>query len=110
MTLWHFTCRHRAERIGRRGLLTPHHHPIIEDSLVWLTDLAVPDPELLGLTSTFIACDRTEVRYRVTDPSVATPWVELRAQYDPRLVSQLEAFRAPHHWWVSRLEVPVVRA
>lgn len=110
--LWHYTCRHRAAMIGARGVLTPLPQPVLDGvSLVWLTDLAVPDVAGLGLTSLTLKCDRTEVRYRVTagETMAWNDWVE-RAHVDHRTRSELTFGRRPRHWFVSTSPVSVLRA
>lgn len=110
-TLWHYTCHHRAKLIGRRGVLRPHLHPLLDDiPVVWLTDLAVPDVDGLGLTSTTLRCDRTEVRYRVIEGH-AIPWREWRMtlRVDPVTISELTFGRRSRHWFVSTGPVAVVR-
>lgn len=108
--VWHYTCRHRAALIGRRGLLVPASQPLFQNlPLIWLTDLAVPDVEALGLTSTTLACDRTECRYRVADVVNVRPWLEFaeQMQLDRRTVSTLTLGRQPRHWFVSTTAVRV---
>lgn len=110
-SLWHYTCRHRAALIGRRGVLTPNAQPWFDGvELVWLTDLDVPDADALGLQSTILRCDRTEVRYRVTD-GPAVPWSEWAedAHIDRRVRSELTFGRRPRHWFVSTVPVTVER-
>jgi hypothetical protein len=114
--LYHYTCRHRAELIGRRGVLDPSPQPLLRTrddryaELVWLTDLAEPDAEALGLTSHMLQCDRTEVRYRVVDPSAVEPWRTYRLRLDRVDVSALELGRRHDRWYVSARPVEVERS
>jgi hypothetical protein len=81
-------------------------------ALVWLTDLDTPDADALGLTTSYIACDRTEYRYRVTDHAGVITWAEWvdlqRPRYDLTFVSAFTMGRRPRHWWVADVPVPVV--
>jgi hypothetical protein len=103
--LWHYTCRHAAQRIGRRGDLEPHAQPALEGRVVlWATDLAEPDRDALGLTSTILPCDRTEVRYRILEPDAFEPWTAWwpGQRINPQLISQLtHPPHAPKHWYVA---------
>lgn len=112
--LYHYTCEHRAARIGRRGVLVPHAQPMLGGRrVVWLTDLDEPDREGLGLTSHTLDCDRTNVRYRVRDPLALgavtwREWAEVeRIERSTR--SALELGRKPRHWYVSLVPVAVER-
>lgn len=108
-TLWHFTCSHAAVDIGRRGVLRPNPHPLLAFlGLVWLTSDPMPQREDVGLTSTILACDRVEHRYRVTDPSMCVPWLSMAAMLDPYAAALLGAGCHPSSWWVSVEDVPVV--
>lgn len=111
--LWHYTCRHRAALIGRRGVLTPHPQAVLGGvAVVWLTDLDEPDREALGLTSTTLRCDRTEVRYRVLAADAMMPWRDWAesAHVDRTTVSELTFGRRPRHWFVATEPVAVERA
>ena len=111
VTLWHYTCRHAATMIGRRGMLTPNPQPYLDGArLVWLTDLAVPDVAALGLTSDTLSCDRTEVRYRVLAGEVVSwsAWAA-EAKVDPLTLSAFTFGRRPAHWYVSPGPVAVER-
>lgn len=111
--LWHYTCRHAAAKIGRRGELVPaaqlvaHTYPT--GRVVWLTDLSVPIRDALGLTSELLECDRIERRYRVLDPSGALRWVDVRREWMDMWRSHLEQSPGarPAHWWVHPGPVPV---
>lgn len=108
--LFHYTCRHQAALIGRRGTLTPHPQPLLGQPLVWLTDLPEPDAEALGLTAHTLSCDRTAVRYRVMRaPDVLTwrEWAE-RERIPRPIRSELELGRRARHWYVSSTPVEAV--
>lgn len=113
IALYHYCCSHSRADIGKRGVLRPHYQPYLDRSLIWFTDLAEPDREGLGLTSTIIACDRTEFRYRVTDERTCLPfsaWWQAE-RIDPLVVSELTfPPKRPKHWYVSEVPVPVVLA
>jgi len=108
--LYHFTCRHAAERIEVARWLTPHTQVQLDGrELVWLTDLEEPNRLDLGLTSNTLNCDRME--YRVTAACEARRWPEyLREQpRDVRLEGRrLTGIGLPMHWYVSDLPVPVL--
>jgi hypothetical protein len=81
--------------------------------LCWVTDMAVPEREALGLTQHTTPCDRMEFRYRVLSPSRAVWWpVWARANLEPAMRRRLESQGAsrPAHWWVSEEPLWVVRA
>jgi hypothetical protein len=115
-TLWHFTCDHAARRIGDRGdlvsalVLVPDKPLPWWSAYVWLTDLAHPPREALGLTSRMLSCDRLAHRYRVLDASGAYPWVAVRRNVPERLRAPLELQAGVRlvHWWVALGPVPVV--
>lgn len=110
-SLWHYTCHHRAALIGRRGVLMPNRQPFLNGiEVVWLTDLDTPDVDGLGLTSTTLRCDRTEVRYRVVSGD-AVPWREWAEtnRIDRTTRSELTFGRRPRHWFVATGPVGVIR-
>lgn len=80
-------------------------------TFAWFTDLDVPIRDALGLTSTILACDRTRCRFRVTDASTVTPWVQAAARRTPwgQYLEQTDGAR-PMHWYVSTEPVPVIEA
>lgn len=115
--LFHLTCDHCAPSILASGALIPAQQPFFPHlhPLIWLTD----DPSLsasdLGLTRTFLACDRTAHRFRVLDTSRCFRWSSLVAFAPPEVLSppvvrQLEHERQPEHWWCAALPIPVVLA
>lgn len=111
MKLYHFTCRHAAERIGIGRWLTPHTQPQLDGrELVWLTDLDNPARSDIGLTSNILNCDRME--YRITASCEARLWPDyLRDQpRDFRLEARYLVTNGclPMHWYVSDLPVPVL--
>lgn len=109
--LWHFTCSHSVASINRLGSLRPHPHPLLERSLVWLTDLEEAWREALGLTSHTLMCDRTEHRFEAIDTSTAVWWPTYARQHripaHVRSALEDEPGVMPVHWWVSDQPVPV---
>lgn len=104
LTLYHFTCAHRAPLIQRSGELRPSPHPLLGASLVWLTDVAESDRWALGLTSSWITCDRTAVRVCVPPPARIVLWRvwALKRRVPLALLDTLHDDGArPEHWWVS---------
>lgn len=102
MTLWHYTCDHgRAAILADSGTLRPNLRAPIP--ILWLTDLAAPERDALGLTSRILDCDRTEHRFRIDDPIDVLPWAALRLRYRPTLVAGLETAPGaqPEHWYVT---------
>lgn len=113
--LYHYTCDHGRQGIGDTGVLVSAATQAGRDDLlfpalvVWLTDMATPDRNALGLTSNILSCDRTRYRYRVTDATTAIPWTQY-ARLVPRWVrEELEGAPGtrPVHWWISLTSVPV---
>lgn len=115
--LYHYTCDDGARMIGPTGRLRPNQHTLLPDlpPIVWLTDLASPDRDGLGLTSSTLTCDRTAHRYevRVVNPAAFHHWPWLRDhgpfQLDPDVIATLERFGKPDHWWVTMLRVQARR-
>lgn len=112
--LWHYTCDHGHEDIGARLVpgtwLQPGRRMPWTSRVVWLTDMAVPDRDALGLTMHIAACDRTVHRYRVTDDSAVVRYVEWAREALYRLQrEQVENVPGalPMHWWVSDEPVSV---
>jgi len=113
--LWHYTCDHGHEAIGEFGVLVPGR-VLAPDRMppdywpadfVWLTDLARPNRDALGLTSWIIECDRTAHRYRAAWEVTIKPWVEVRRSVNsPESLEAAEGAR-PRHWYVSRDPVAV---
>lgn len=107
--LYHFTCAHSRREIGTSNcLLLPHLHPWLGVKLVWLTDEALPDRSLTGLTMKHQPCDRMEFRYTVIDLDNCRRWCESpeRAALEH---GRLDAFEhledgrmsSCEHWWIS---------
>jgi hypothetical protein len=109
--LWHFTCHHGYERLGRRGVLLPNPHPLIPAfrGLIWFTDEAEPERDDVGLTMGRLACDRMEYRYRIdpVPPSCVT-WSSVRHACPKSVLRDLESFGKPESWWISDLPVQAV--
>lgn len=117
--LFHYTCDHGHTKIGAQGVLVPGidlMHPSVKGTdlldmarFVWLTDLARPIKDALGLTSNHLTCDRTAHRYRVTAHGIAIRWVDLRRDFAPAVREMLESapYARPMHWWVAAEPVPV---
>jgi hypothetical protein len=101
--LYHYTCEHG--RAGIDGLLVPG-----PDGFIWLTDMAYPNRDALGLTMNYTRCDRTRYRYRVTDNSGAVPWTTVRRSARPAWREWIEEAPGvrPRHWWIAIDPVPVV--
>ena len=75
--------------------------------VVWLTDLDVADPIRLGLTSTFLGCDRTERQIPVDVD--ATRWKHFARRYDAdrRWLRELHRHGDPYHWFVTTNTITV---
>lgn len=105
-TLYHFTCEHGHRDIETSGFLKPFPHPFMPGvgPLLWLTDLAEPTPDSVGLTSAYITCNRLKYRYIVRCKAV-THWFDIRERAPKWLVADMESFGQPEHWWVARRPV-----
>lgn len=112
--LYHFTCNHMAGLIGRRGLLQPMPHPLLDGKFVWLTADPHAKREHLGLSISYASelhdCDRMACCY-VLDPvpDSCTPWLYARLNLDVKAVERLEQGCDPSTWWISQLPVAVRR-
>lgn len=108
MKLYHYCCSHSLIGIRRDGTLKPNPHPWLPLPLVWLTDLAEPHRDALGLTSVTLRCDRTE--YRVVVETDAERWVRFARPLGPETREAFETTPGalPMHWWVSEVPVPVL--
>lgn len=112
MSLYHYTCHHRATLIRDIGVVVPNSlfwAPDVE--LSWWTDLEKPDRYALGLTSYMTGCDRTEFRFAAADDADLTPWGHwAHARKVSRIMrDMLEGDgAAPAHWWVSEAQVVVL--
>lgn len=102
--LWHYTCDHGRRHIGDVGALQPNR------GRVWLTDLAEPDRDALGLTMRLLTCDRTQHRYRVLDDAGAVPYHAVRlAEFTADQRDELETGGGLlRHWWIATTPVPVM--
>lgn len=108
MRLYHYTCGHGRDGIVADGCVRPNVHPYLRmlPPLVWLTDLDVPTREALGLTSTWLTCDRTQYRFAfdVSDDSGVSHWpVAAHHARLPRAVRDLleSGGALPTHWYVA---------
>lgn len=113
--LYHFTCPDHGEPgIEAEGLIRPRAHPMMRHlgPLVWLTDLPMPvSPEVVGLTSNYLTCDRMAVRYDVFAEDVPGLqwWPMVRQGCDPAVVAGLERYGWPTRWWIGRGDIPIRR-
>lgn len=105
-TLYHFTCQHGHAGILKTGTLIPHPHIFAPGAgpILWLTDLAEPSAESVGLTSTLTRCNRLAHRYRV-ETKAAKPWALLRPRFPANIVADMESFGQPDHWYVVQRPV-----
>jgi len=71
--------------LGRAGQLVPGSTLVRDRDLpwpsrfLWLTDMATPDRDALGLTMKVLDCDRTRYRYRATNNGGVVAWADLIA-------------------------------
>ena len=73
--VYHYCCKHAAQRITRAGFLRPSGFNGYD--VLWVTDQAIPDRMGLGLTSGMLKCDRLEFQYIAhVLPDVVTPWLD----------------------------------
>lgn len=126
--IFHFTCSCCAPQIRRTGHLRsvlgwdrydaslqknglPASGLGARPGLVWLTPLSIPDSNALGLTSTFLKCDRTEWRVTVDRTPAVETWTDYKARTNPNRdwLAFLEAFGKPELWLVSESNVRVKR-
>lgn len=127
-TLYHYTCDHsRAEitdtLLPARYLLSVKafrslgYTGQLLASFVWLTDLT-PVTQLnaykLGLDMVTLLCDRTRVRYRVTDPKGVVSWLDVREQWlssgrhtDVIRELELRPGAEPWRWFIKAAPVAV---
>lgn len=109
--LWHFTCRHAAQRIADADMvLKPHAQPTLGGmELIWFTHVAGASSRSLGLSSHTLKCDRRERMFRVLEPEKAFAWNEVRAVLPLSGVRLLEAAHGtmPAFWWVAQEPVRV---
>jgi hypothetical protein len=115
VTYWHYTCDHGHQRIGDAGLLLPlasltDKPTPWQGRIIWLTDLAYPYRDALGLTSQILSCDRTAHRYRITDNRQIVPWTLVARDLSREQRDELELARGarPRHWYISMDPVAAV--
>lgn len=110
--LWHFTCEHAHQEIGKRGILLPNQHQLMPrlGPVVWLTSDPAPDRDDVGLTSSYLKCDRMAYRYRGASHPGVYPWSDVRGQVAPPLRDDLERYGQPDTWWLSSGPVAAVLA
>jgi len=116
VTLWHYTCKHAAARIRRKGIVLPGRLLVPENAYMWpvswWTTMDEPDREALGLTSIALSCDRTEYRFQPRKGELVVPYLSVAD--DPRLAASLiparliTALGDPEVWWVSFYAVRVI--
>lgn len=113
MRLYHYCCSCSARRITQRGFLQPNGAALFGMALVWLTDLAVPDREGLGLTSHILRCDRLEHQYIAdVEAEQVERWIDsdirrtLSAEPD---FHEFEDGRRPDTWWIATRPIFAVR-
>lgn len=108
MKLFHYTCSHARSKILLDGILKPNERGYRQ--LLWLTDLAVPSVQGLGLTSFMLRCDRTQWRVSV-ESEIATPWTKWahdhKVEWQIREVLDGTPGAMPLHWWVSEVDIPI---
>lgn len=113
MTMYHFTCEHRAELIGvDGGVILPYPQQLLGGlSVSWWTTAQQPERAALGLTSHTLSCDRLSARYAALDQSSIMPWAELRDVLPIERVRRLEAVRGtrPSLWHVSLQPITAIR-
>lgn len=117
--LFHYCCGHSARGIDLARMVLPGLDWSAYDmrcaewcepasgladapAVVWLTDMAEPDRDALGLTSHMLSCDRTEFRYTVRAAG-ALAWLDFAREHgaNPEWLSILHEGRAPERWFVS---------
>jgi hypothetical protein len=116
VTLYHYTCGHSAADIDAAGKVLPgfvltERATYWPSRFAWFTDMSTPERDALGLTMHSIICDRTEHRYRVTDPTEVMPWhvVARSVPRDQREALESASGARPMHWFVAVCGVSVVR-
>lgn len=108
--MFHFTCDHGFEGIKQLGYVAPNWHPLLGMKVAWFTDLETPNAETVGLTSNLLNCDRLAHSVEV-DPSRVRRWLGSgeQASTPPLIQADLHRGSDPSHWWISRIQVPVLR-
>lgn len=120
MDLWHYTCDHGLQGIKASGwVVIPAAAQLgslqgTPGEFAWFTDLSHPLREGLGLTSTILACDRTEHRLRVLDSAPIVPWTKVRRSWGWAAELESAPGARPAHWYVAaepvRVELAEARA
>jgi len=107
---FHFCCDHSAALIRAEGIVKPMvGHPYLGGArLVWLTDLAEPGRDELGLTSETLSCDRTKWRVTVRGEAVWWPTWAHRHKIGLSVRGLLESYGQPRRWWVSEQPLSVL--
>lgn len=111
MRLYHYTCKdHGQPGIDRTGLLKPNPQLFLAlPPVVWLTDLPTADDAMgLGLTSTYLKCDRTAVRY-VVETEKAVWWPTVAKGLPDDVVGDLERYGCPEHWYLAFVDLEVMQ-
>ena len=109
-TFYHYSCRHGAVGIRGTGWVRPNSHPLLCHELVWLTDMAQPAMNALGLTSHTIDCDRTAYRVTVqTDNAVWWPIWARRLDLETRRKFDTAYGAMPARWWVHQGQLRAVK-
>lgn len=113
LTLYHYTCAHSVPGILRDHMvLRPHEHPLLPElgPVIWFTDLdTITQPEVVGLTSRTLRCDRTEFRFQAPASSIGglSWWPLVRERCREAVVADLERYGWPTRWWVATEPVTV---
>jgi len=121
MELYHYTCEHSAEALGKGEVtllpmvdLIGKPDPVPDlwwpGRAVWLTDLDRPERNALGLTSNILLCDRTTHRYRVLSAARVYRWTTFARTLprESRALLEYTYLARPAHWFVSAHPVPAV--
>jgi hypothetical protein len=114
MRLYHYTCEHSMRGIRQAGTIRPNPHPLLPavPPLIWLTDLAAPHKEALGLAGRYIRCDRTAhpLPAGTADTDGVLHWPDAARRWRiPRPVRDLleAGGTLPMHWYVTTEPIDV---
>lgn len=109
MRLLHRTCDHGKHRIEPEMVLRAPN--VAFHGLIWLSDLENPSPQMLGLTSFMLRCNRMEWVCEV-ETTLAVPWTdwahENRVPLHIRLALDGAPGAQPRRWWVSEHPLEVL--